>query len=447
MIMKERFLFICRKNALMEEVKDRLLKKYEVIYSDNFREGVELNKKLRPSYILIEDLIKGQSGTELSRQIKQEDNDAKIVLLVHEEIMNLREAKIMSAADYVIKYPKDREDLNEIYKLEVLRDKIQFPSLEEENKDVGYLKEGGDFFSNLGDYKLIKKVAEGGMADIYLAAKTGISGFRKLLILKLINSFFSRSEDFVKRFMDEAKIGAFLNHKNIIHIYDYGMYEGQLYIAMEYVKGKNLDELMKDIQPEKIPLPIAVYIIQEICYGLSYAYNATDDKDRRLNVIHRDLSPHNILISLNGEVKIADFGVAKATISHHITEKKALVGKLSYMSPEQINGAYHHSSDIFSLGIIFYQMLTNQHPFISEENCFSPTEIIQSICRGNYKRIEDSSDKIKEIEFIVYKMLEKNTQKRYSDAALLLNDLLKISWASNQKELKEYINNVIRREA
>lgn len=445
--MKDKFLFICRKNSLLEEVKDRLLKKYEVIYSDNFREAIELNKKLRPSFVLIEDLIKGESGMELSRQIRQGYDKTKIILLIHEEIMNSRAAKIMSAADYVIKYPKDREDLSEIYNLEVLRDKFQLTSFEEEKMKVSYLKEGSDVFSNLGDYKLIKKIAEGGMADIYLAVKTGISGFRKLLILKLINSFFSRSEDFVKRFMDEAKIGAFLNHKNIIHIYDYGMYEGQLYIAMEYVKGKNLDELMKDVQPETIPFPIAVYIIQEICYGLSYAYNATDDKDRKLNVIHRDLSPHNILISLNGEVKIADFGVAKATISHHLTEKKALVGKLSYMAPEQISGKYYHSSDIFSLGIIFYQMLTNSHPFISEENCFSPIEIIQYICRGNYKRIENTSDKIKEIECIVYKMLEKKLEKRYNDAAFLLNDLLKIPWASNQQGLKEYINKTIHREA
>lgn len=443
--MKEKLLFVCKKRPWLEEIKNKLLEKYEIINSDNYKEALELYDKFKPSLILIEDIIKGQSGIELSKQLKQGAHNLIIVLFIHTEVIDEKKAKIMSAADYVIKYPSSIEDLKELYEIDIIRSILSKGDAYEGKREKfqsQLVKEEEKPFLNLGEYRLIKKIAEGGMADIYLAAKTGISGFRKLVVLKVINSFFSRSEDFIKRFMDEAKIGAHLNHKNIIQIYDHGIYEGQLFIAMEYVKGLNLDELMKAIEPEKIPEPIAVYIMQEICYGLSYAFNATDDKDRNLNIIHRDLSPHNVLISFNGEVKIADFGVAKASISHRLTEKKALVGKLSYMSPEQINGICYHSSDIFALGIIFYQMISGKHPFITEENYFSPTEIIQSICKGQYMPLEKKSKKIEEIEPIIYKMLDKDINTRYDTALNLLNDLLKISWASNQKELKEFINNI-----
>jgi len=446
--MKKTLLIVAREGPWIGLIKKKLGPLYELHCAENYDAGLNFYCEKAPDAVIIEDFIKTQSGLALSRRIKQENDTVCVILLLHEEVTDRHRAKLITGADYIVPYAKDEHLCGDIMDLPLFQNSQQGIEHSDTAEYAEGVKSCGDakvseeeaVFVSIGEYRLLKKIAEGGMADIYLALKKGISGFRKLLVLKLINRIFCRSEDFVKRFMDEAKICAHLNHKNIVQVYDHGSYEGQLYIAMEYVRGINLADLIKVAQPHTIPVPLVLYIAQEICYGLSYAHRAPDDKGRELNIVHRDISPHNILLSANGEVKIADFGVAKATITHHHTGQKALVGKILYMSPEQIENRASSLSDIYSVGVIMYEMLTTEHPFVSKEQLFSPLEIIKAVSHGTYKPIPIFSENVKELELVLLKALSSDMNKRYNSAEALLNDLLGLPWAAHQNSLKEYIS-------
>lgn len=443
--MEKAVIIVARESQLVSFLKEKLASCYELYAVDNYDAGITLYCEKAPYAVIVEDIIKLQSGIELCRRVRQDDMNTHIILLLHEELINKNEAKIRSGADYVLSYTQEKDLCEDILTLPVFQcsQKKDTHSTAEYSKDESlgqdkYVAEDAALVS-MGEYRLIRKIAEGGMADIYLALKKGISGFRKLLVLKLINKIFCRSEDFVKRFMDEAKICAHLSHKNIVQVYDHGSYNGQLYIAMEYVRGTNLAHLIQAVQAHAIPPPIALYIAQEMCYGLSYAHNAVDDKDRSLHIVHRDLSPHNILISANGEVKIADFGVAKATITHHHTGQKSLIGKILYMSPEQIENRASPLSDMYSVGVMMYEMLTAEHPFVSGEYSRSPLEILKAVSQGVYRPIPVFSKNVTELESIILKALSRDARKRYHSAEALLDDLLSLPWAAHQNFLKEYI--------
>lgn len=214
-----------------------------------------------------------------------------------------------------------------------------------------------------GKYRVFAKLAVGGMAELFLAKQPGIGGFQKTVVLKCILSHLAQEADFLQMFLDEARIASPLNHPNIVQIYEIGEQAGVYYIAMEYIRGQNLREFRQRLyrhHPDVRPYNLCAGILAQVAAGLHYAHTALDDHGHPLLIVHRDVSPTNLLLSYNGVVKLVDFGVAKATSQQHQTSAGTIKGKYRYMSPEQIRGQdLDQRSDVFSLGIVLYELSTN----------------------------------------------------------------------------------------
>jgi len=273
-----------------------------------------------------------------------------------------------------------------------------------------------------GKYFLLRRIAVGGMGEVYLAKLTGPVGFEKLLVIKRILRHHMENEEFVEMFFAEARIAAQLMHSNIVQIFEVGQIEDSYYIAMEYVHGKSLQEIIEQAQKlgEPIPTGHIVEIIAKLCDGLSYAHNATDMGGESLGLIHRDINPNNLIISYTGQVKIIDFGIAKSGMSMHKTETGTIKGKFVYMSPEQSSAeALDKRSDIFSVGICLYEALTFDNPF-AKANIVLSLEAIQR--RDPVPLIDYNSD-FGPFQEIVDRGLAKNIGERYVDCSEMGNAL------------------------
>jgi serine/threonine protein kinase len=217
-----------------------------------------------------------------------------------------------------------------------------------------------------GKYELLKKVGLGGMAELFLARQSGIEGFEKLIVIKRILPHLADSAEFIQMFLNEARLAARLTHPNVVQIYDLGRVGGQYFIAMEYVNGVDLSRVLKKERKARrfVPTEHAVKMMSYVCEALTYAHSHTDVRGNPLSIVHRDISPHNVLVAFDGGVKITDFGIAKAATQAVKTKAGTLKGKYYYMSPEQCLGRkMDHRSDIFSAGILLYQMMTGRLPF------------------------------------------------------------------------------------
>lgn len=214
-----------------------------------------------------------------------------------------------------------------------------------------------------GRYQLFDRVGVGGMAEIYLArARTELGGAR-LVVVKQILPNLSGNEKFADMLISEAKLAARLNHANVVQVFDLGRHEGVLFIAMEYIEGFDLNELLRRCARSNVPLPIdfALLIVMEALRGLSYAHRLTDDTGAPLGIVHRDVSPSNVLISFEGEVKLCDFGIARANDMADLLSEDVIKGKASYMSPEQARGeALDARADLFALGIVLWELLSGR---------------------------------------------------------------------------------------
>ncbi|MEM7048736.1 MAG: TonB family protein [Acidobacteriota bacterium] len=217
-----------------------------------------------------------------------------------------------------------------------------------------------------GQYSLLERIAVGGMAEVWKARMKGVEGFQKTVAIKKILPHLTHNEDFVTMFIDEAKLAAQLSHPNIIHIYDLGKINSHYYIAMEYVDGLNLREILNTSRDRAVPMDegLALLIGARLASALDYAHRKRDFEGRDLGLVHRDVSPQNVLVSHDGDIKLCDFGIAKAVAKASHTQMGALKGKIQYMSPEQAWGrSVDPRSDIFSLGTLVYEMLTGQKLF------------------------------------------------------------------------------------
>ena len=221
-----------------------------------------------------------------------------------------------------------------------------------------------------GPYRLVRQIAVGGMAEIHLAKTKGIAGFEKYVALKMIHPNFAEDEQFIQMLVDEAKIAVQLNHGNIAQTFDLGRVGDQFYITMEYVDGADLYKILRrgsEIDFE-MPLDVCAFIAKEIASALDHAHRKRDHSGKTLGIVHRDVSPQNVLISFSGEVKLVDFGIAKATMKARQTAVGVIKGKYYYMSPEQAWGdQIDYRSDIFSAGIVLYEMITGQMLYLEED--------------------------------------------------------------------------------
>ena len=217
-----------------------------------------------------------------------------------------------------------------------------------------------------GRYKLGRLLAVGGMGEVYLATSQGVAGFEKRVVIKKILPHLAQDETFVKRFIDEAQLVVQLNHANIVQVLDMGRENNEYFIAMEFVDGLDLRGLRRTCEAHglEMPLPLKLHILAEISAGLQYAHGSTDEEGRSLGIVHRDVSPSNVMLSRDGAVKLVDFGVAKATSKSSQSLTGSLRGKVQYMSPEQANGEEVTSkSDVFALGVMAYEWMTGFRPF------------------------------------------------------------------------------------
>ena len=226
------------------------------------------------------------------------------------------------------------------------------------------LDENLDLPRPFGPYTLLRRVAVGGMAEVYVGKTKGIGGFEKLAAIKVIHPRYSEDEHFVKMLVEEAKISVLLTHVNIAQTFDLGEVDGVYYIAMELVEGADGYRVMRKCADAKkaLPLDVCAFVVSEMCNGLDYAHRKRDPQTQQpLGIVHRDISPQNVLISFAGEVKIVDFGIAKAASRSEHTEAGVIKGKYYYMSPEQAWGdPMDHRSDIFSTGVVLYELLTGR---------------------------------------------------------------------------------------
>ncbi|HYV48296.1 MAG TPA: serine/threonine-protein kinase [Myxococcaceae bacterium] len=224
----------------------------------------------------------------------------------------------------------------------------------------------------LGKYELIRKLAVGGMAEVFLAKSGGAMGFTKTVVLKRILPHLADDPRFVEMFLREAKIAAELTHPNVVQIFDFGESEGRYYIAMEYVDGPNMRGLVKRAVENRapVPLPMVARLISYACEGLGFAHAFTDpETGKSKDIVHRDISPDNILVSRTGALKVADFGLAKALDSQNLTQAGMLKGKIPYLAPEQIRGkGADRRTDIYALGITLYELCTGRRPFEAEND-------------------------------------------------------------------------------
>jgi serine/threonine protein kinase len=274
-----------------------------------------------------------------------------------------------------------------------------------------------------GPYRLLARVAVGGMAEVFKAKRSGVEGFEKVVAVKRILPHLSDNKEFVDMFVDEAKMVAGLTHPNIVQIFDLGRIEKSYYIAMEYVQGRDLRSILRRARERgtRVPLDLCALIASRVCSALEYAHRKKDDRGQPMMTVHRDISPQNILISFEGDVKLTDFGIAKAASKATVTEVGALRGKLLYMSPEQAWGkAMDRRSDLFSLGIVFYEMLTDHKPFLGS----SEVSILETVRECKVPAPRTLNPAIPEsLERVVMKALERDPDRRYQDAAEMYRDL------------------------
>jgi serine/threonine protein kinase len=262
----------------------------------------------------------------------------------------------------------------------------------------------------LGKYKIVRRLSAGGMAEVFLAKQVGIGGFEKLVALKRIQrQLLETRHQAIELFLNEAKIAGRLTHPNIVQVLDVGEVQGALYLAMEYVHGKDLRNVIRKLQQSRaiIPLGEACYVVREVAQALHHAYWSTDMTGQRLSVVHRDVSPHNVILSYDGAVKLLDFGVAMSAVTEHA--ETMIVGKWLYMSPETTtNQQIDHRSDLFSLGVILYLLCSGYMPFTGSE----PKEIVKKIRAGQYKPLREIVPVPERLAVLVGRLLSPNPDDR-----------------------------------
>ncbi len=273
------------------------------------------------------------------------------------------------------------------------------------------------------NYEMVRKIAEGGMGLVYEAAQLGSGNFRKTVAVKLIREEYSAIDEFQKNFIGEARLVADLIHTNIVQTYHLGSAGGQYFMVMEFVRGVNLEQFIEQHQAlgREIPVDMAAFIVSRVARGLTYAHQKCDREGRHLNIVHRDIGPKNILMAYEGDVKLTDFGIAKALDLMYNEEGKVIAGKDEYLSPEQASRAVTDArADLFPLGIVLTELLLGRNIFRAVDRAQSRRNI-QTMPIPKFGELRPEIDE--RLENIIHKALQRDRDKRYQSAFEMLNDL------------------------
>ena len=272
-------------------------------------------------------------------------------------------------------------------------------------------------------YRVVEKLESGGMAEVFRAESEGLQGFRKQVAIKRVLPHLSEKKKFIAMFLDEARLSAQLSHSNCVQVFDIGVGDNAFFIVMEYVDGANLKGIAESVkkQGKDFPVQAAAWVAHEICKGLSYAHELTDPNGMPMNLVHRDMSPPNVLVTKYGEVKIVDFGLAKASSQLEKSEPGIIKGKFSYLSPEAALGQeVDKRTDIFAVGIILWELLAGQRLFLGDTDF----QTVKKVQVAQVPAISQINRKVPpELERIVNKALAKDMLQRYGTSRELGQDL------------------------
>jgi serine/threonine protein kinase len=293
-----------------------------------------------------------------------------------------------------------------------------------------------------GRYKIIKRVADGGMAEIFLATQLGREGFAKPVILKRIHTTIYADPQFRNMFIDEAHISMSLMHSNIAQVLDLGVSAGRYFLVLELVDGWDLGRVLHRAATAGVRLPreLALHVTAEVCRALAYAHAKTDGQ-KPLGIVHRDVSPHNVLLSEQGEVKLTDFGIAKAMNKREHTGAGVVKGKVAFMSPEQAMGKpIDARSDLFALGTVLYLLVTRTRPFEGP----SDLETLLRVQKGDFRAPEEAAPDLQpEVAAVVARAMRKEPAERYQSADEMLGDVERVLRTAfrpvGQTELKRWL--------
>ncbi|MCA9664787.1 MAG: serine/threonine protein kinase, partial [Myxococcales bacterium] len=266
------------------------------------------------------------------------------------------------------------------------------------------------------------------MAEVYRARSSGAAGFEKIVAIKRVLPHIASDQEFTSMFVEEARICANLTHANIAQVFEFGRIDGAYFIAMEYVHGKDLREIQEQFKGKHVPLPFAIHVVTHVCSALEYAHSRQDSAGNRLKIVHCDVSPHNVLISFEGAVKLIDFGIARATTLAKPRDASNLEGKYAYMSPEQVAGEQLDArSDVFSAGTILYECITGRRLFDG------PNEpaIIEAVRRAEVPPPSSINRGVpRKLDEIVLKALARDRDERFQRAEDLQSELERFAQAS-----------------
>jgi eukaryotic-like serine/threonine-protein kinase len=292
------------------------------------------------------------------------------------------------------------------------------------------------------NYKILQKLDTGGMAEVFKAEVETIKGFKKIVAIKRIRPNLVEDEKFVNMFMDEAKLSLYLQHAGIATVFDVGLASKHFFIVMEFIEGLNLRSIIHSIEKPQLAIQVGVYIIQHICEALDYAHALKDPQTGEdLKIVHRDVSPPNILISKQGEIKLVDFGLAKASSQNEKSEPGIIKGKFSYLSPEAASGlGVDHRTDIFSSGIILYELITGERLFLGTNDY----ETVKQVKEANIPDLKSKSPQLPdELIRILTKSLERDPEKRYQTAGDFAEDLARFLYSYGAAVTKRDISEIV----
>src|SRR6188768_1096391 len=272
-------------------------------------------------------------------------------------------------------------------------------------------------------YKVLEKIASGGMAEVFRAESAGLEGFKKTVAIKRVLPHLSEKKQFIGMFLDEARVSAQLSHSNCVQVFDIGVGDNTYFIVMEYVDGADLKGVIEHRKKSSAPFPVeeACLICVRICEGLSYAHELTDNNGESLHIVHRDMSPPNVLITRFGEVKIVDFGLAKANSQLEKSEPGIIKGKFSYLSPEAAQGLpVDAKTDVFAVGIILWELLAGRRLFMGETDL----ETVRMVQQARVPSIRQFNPKVSvELERVMMRALAGDPAARYQTARDFGRDL------------------------
>lgn len=296
-------------------------------------------------------------------------------------------------------------------------------------------------------YRVVRKIDAGGMAEVFQGVAESIEGFTKSVAIKRVLPHLAENKKFLAMFLDEARLSLRMNHANVVHVFDIGQAGGTYFIVMEFVDGTDVKKIMETMRKrgERLSVALSIFIVMEVCRGLAYAHDLSDAEGNNLKIVHRDVSPPNILISRQGEVKLVDFGLAKATSQLEHTDPGVVKGKFAYLSPEAAWGRdVDRRADIFACGIILFELLTGRRLFLGE-NDVSTVELV---------RLGDVPDMgainplvMPELEGIVRKSLAQDERERYQTCDEMAEDLANYLFSQRLKvtsfDLRRLVEGII----